>query len=92
MGAVVRSGGTQLTYSLHAFAVRGWRIAFNGSEDGSRRACGDVLSLAGALPDRKSVRRSMDPALAARGQMETLRADEIRIYPLYGGRIERVPG
>ena len=54
---------------------------------------GDVLSLAGALlPDRKSVRRSMDPALAARGQMETLRADEIRIYPLYGGaRIERVP-
>lgn len=96
MGAVVTySGGTQLTYSLHAFSpFEGWRIAFNGSEGRLEAGVWETFypSQARLLPDRKSVRRSMDPALAARGQMETLRADEIRIYPLYGGaRIERVP-
>lgn len=96
MSAVVTySGGTQLTYSLHAFSpFEGWRIAFNGSAGRLEAGVWETFypTEARLLPDRQSVRRSMDPALAARGQMEPLRADEIRIFPLFGGaRIERVP-
>src|SRR5690606_20930114 len=45
-----------------------------------------------SLPDRQAIRTSLDPALAARGETERLTADEIRIYPIFGGaQIERVP-
>lgn len=89
MSAIVNySGGAQLTYTLHAFVpFEGWRIAFNGSK--GRLEAGVAQDYyyeeRRTLAERKKIQRSYDPIRAARGELEALTADEIRIYPLYGG-------
>lgn len=96
MNAVVTyTEGTQLSYSLHSFSpFEGWRAAFNGSEGRLEAGVWETFypEEQPILAERKRVRSSIDPALAARGEGEPLTADEIRIYPLFGGaRVERVP-
>lgn len=96
MGAIVNySSGTQLNYTLNSFMpFEGWRIAFNGSKGRLEAGVAEafVPQERPNFAERGRIRRSIDPVRAARGELETLSDDEIRIYPLYGGaHIERVP-
>lgn len=96
MSAIVNySKGVQLTYTLHSFMpFEGWRIAFNGSKGRLEAGVAETYFTEEKpnFAERNKVRTSMDPIRAARGELEKLTADEIRIYPLYGGsRIEYVP-
>ena len=96
MSALVEySGGTQLNYSLHSFApFEGWRAAFNGSLGRLEAGVAETYypEEARSLAARERIRISADPLAASRGEVTPLAADEIRIYPLFGGvQVERVP-
>lgn len=96
MHAIVNySAGAQLNYTLHSFTpFEGWRAAFNGSKGRLEAGVWETFypEETTRLAQRKRIRTSLDPALAARGGRDRLTADEIRIYPLFGGtQIERVP-
>lgn len=89
MGTMVRyNGGTQLSYTLHAFLpFEGWRIAFNGTKGRLEAGLPEtyVETESPKFSDRSKARlRNVDPWWAAQGSLEQ-RDGEIRIYPMFGG-------